>query len=70
MKFSNICHNLSSVKFSYFLCRKLVATGEEVKKTVTYLINRLAPNFYDEGIINLVQHLDKQLNHNGDYGEK
>jgi hypothetical protein len=47
-----------------------VATGEEVKKTVTYLINRLAPNFYDEGIINLVQHLDKQLNHNGDYGEK
>jgi hypothetical protein len=37
---------------------KWVATDEEVKETVTYWLNGLASNFYDEGFIRLVQHWD------------
>jgi hypothetical protein len=34
------------------------------------LVNGLVADFYDEGIVKLVQILDKCLNHNGDYREK
>jgi hypothetical protein len=33
-------------------------------------LNGLAADFYDEGIIKLVQRLDKCLNHNGEYVQK
>jgi hypothetical protein len=38
----------------------------EVKETVTGWLNGLAAVFYDEGIIKLVECLDKCLNCNGD----
>jgi hypothetical protein len=44
--------------------------GDGVKETVTDWLNGLAANFYEKGIIKLVKHLDKCLNHNGDYIEK
>jgi hypothetical protein len=45
-------------------------TDEEVKETVMDGLDWLAVDFYDEGIIKLVQRLDKCLNCNGDYEEK
>jgi hypothetical protein len=50
-----------------FLDGKWMATDEEVKETVTDWLNGLASDFYDEGIVKLVQHLDKCLNRNRDY---
>jgi hypothetical protein len=44
--------------------------GKEVKETVMDWLNGLVADFYDEGIIKLVQCLDKCLNHNGNYAEK
>jgi hypothetical protein len=41
-------------------------TGEEVQETVTDWLNGPAADFYDEGIVKLVQRLDKCLNRNGD----
>jgi hypothetical protein len=52
-----------------FLGSKQMAT-DEVKETVTGWLNGLAADFHDEGIMKLVQHLDKYLNRNGDYIEK
>jgi hypothetical protein len=40
-----------------------------VKETVTDWLNGLAVDVYDEGIVKLVQRLDKCLNCNGDYIE-
>jgi hypothetical protein len=45
---------------------KRMATDEEVKKIVTGWLDGLAAVCYDEGIVKLVQRLDKCLNHNGD----
>jgi hypothetical protein len=42
----------------------------EVKEKVTDWLNGLLTDFYGEGIIKLVQCLDKSLNHDGDYLEK
>jgi hypothetical protein len=47
-----------------------MATDEEVEERATGGLNGLAAGFYDEGIVNLMQRLDKCLNHNGDYTEK
>jgi hypothetical protein len=38
-----------------------MATDEEVKDTVTDWLNGLAADFYDEGIVRLVQRLEKCL---------
>jgi hypothetical protein len=43
---------------------------EEVKETVTDWLNGLAADFCDEGIVRLVQRLDKCLSLNGDCVEK
>jgi hypothetical protein len=40
------------------------------ERTVTDWLNGLAADFYDKGIVKLVQPLVKYLNHNGDYIEK
>jgi hypothetical protein len=53
-----------------FLSGKWMATDEEVKVTVMDWFHGLSADFYDEGIVKLVQHLDKYLNRNGDYVEK
>jgi hypothetical protein len=47
-----------------------MAADEEVKEIVTNWLNGLAADFCDEGIVKLVQHLDKCLYRNGDYIEK
>jgi hypothetical protein len=47
-----------------------MATDGEVKEAVIDLLNGLTADFYDEGIMKLVQRLDKCLNRNGDYVEK
>jgi hypothetical protein len=47
-----------------------MATDKNVKEAVMYRLNGPAVDFYDEGIIKLVQHLVKCLNHNGDYVEE
>jgi histone-lysine N-methyltransferase SETMAR len=57
-------------KMREFLGGKRMATDEEVKEIVTDWLNGLAANFYDEGIVRLVQCLDKCLNCKGDYIEK
>jgi hypothetical protein len=49
---------------------KWVATDEEVKETVTDWLNGLAANFYDEGIVMLVQCLGKCLKDNEAYIRK
>jgi hypothetical protein len=49
---------------------KRIATNEEVKQTVSGWLNGLAADFYDEGIVKLVQRLNKCLNRNGGYIEK
>jgi hypothetical protein len=41
-----------------------------VKETVMDWLNGLVADFYDEGIVKLVQHSGKYLNHSGDYIEK
>jgi hypothetical protein len=41
-----------------------------MKETVTDWLNGLVADFYDERTVKLVQHLDKCLNHDGDYVEK
>jgi histone-lysine N-methyltransferase SETMAR len=46
-------------KIKELLGSKRMATDEEVKETVTDWLNGLAANFYDEGIVKLVQRLDK-----------
>jgi histone-lysine N-methyltransferase SETMAR len=56
-------------KMKEFLGSKWMATGEEVKETVMDWLNRPSANFCDEGIVKLVQRLDKCLNLNGDYAE-
>jgi hypothetical protein len=40
-------------------------TQTEAKETVADWLNGLAANFYDQGIVRLVQRLDKCLNLNG-----
>jgi histone-lysine N-methyltransferase SETMAR len=57
-------------KMKEFLGSKRMATDEEMKETVKDWLNGLAADFHDEGIIKLVQHLDKCLNRSGDYVEK
>jgi hypothetical protein len=47
-----------------------MATNEEVKETVTDWLNGVVANFYDEGIIKLVQCLKKYPKYNGNYIEK
>jgi hypothetical protein len=47
-----------------------MVTDEEVKEIGTDWLNWLAADFYDEGIVRLVQYLDKSLNRNGDYAKK
>jgi hypothetical protein len=42
----------------------------EVKETVTDWLNGLAADSYDEGIVKLVQRLDKCLDRNWDYVQK
>jgi hypothetical protein len=42
----------------------------QVIETIIDWWNCLAADFYDEGIVKLVQRLDKCLNRNGDYVEK
>jgi hypothetical protein len=41
-----------------------------VEENVMDRLNKLVADFYDEGIVKLVQLLDKCLNHNEDYVEK
>jgi hypothetical protein len=41
-----------------------------VKEAATVWLNKLAADFYVEGIFKLVQRLDKCLNRNGDYVQK
>jgi hypothetical protein len=41
-----------------------------VKEKVMDWLNGLVANFYDEGIVKPVQHLDNCPNHNGDYVKK
>jgi hypothetical protein len=53
-----------------FLGGKHMETDEEVKETVTDWLNGLAADFYDKGIVKLLQRLDKCMNHNGDYKEE
>jgi hypothetical protein len=48
----------------------MMMKNEDIKETVPDWLNRLAANFHDEGIIQLVHHMNKCLNHNGDYKEK
>jgi hypothetical protein len=50
-----------------FLGSERMVTEDEVKETVSDWLNGLAADFYDEGIVKLVERLDKYLNHNGDY---
>jgi hypothetical protein len=47
-----------------------MATDEQVKETVADWLNGQVTDFCEEGIIKLVQCLDKCLNHNGNYLEK
>jgi hypothetical protein len=49
---------------------KWMATDKDVKEEFTYWSNGSGVDFYDEGIIKLVQHLVRCLNHNGDYVEE
>jgi hypothetical protein len=63
MKFSHIFRGLSSTRLSQFnsdteKC-KWMATDEEVEETVTDWLNGLVANFCDEGIVKIVQRLDK-----------
>jgi hypothetical protein len=46
------------------------ASTEDVKETATGSLNRLAAKFHDEGIVELVQHLDRCLIRDGAYVEK
>jgi hypothetical protein len=57
-------------KMEEFLGGKWMATDEEAKETVTDWLHGLAADFYNEGIVKLVQRLDKCLTSNGDYIEK
>jgi hypothetical protein len=59
-----------SPKIKERLGGKWMAIDEEVKETVTDWLNGLVADCYDEGIVKLVQRLDKCLNHNGDHVEK
>lgn len=43
---------------------------DNVKETVTNWFNRLVADFFNEGVVNLVSHLEKCLNLNRDYVEK
>jgi hypothetical protein len=43
---------------------------DEVKERVTEGLNELAADVRNEGIVKLVQRLDKCLNRNGNYVEK
>jgi histone-lysine N-methyltransferase SETMAR len=45
-------------KMKEFLGGKQMAADEEVKEPVTNWLNGLAPDFYDEGIVKLVQRLE------------
>jgi hypothetical protein len=56
-------------KIKEFLDGKWMAI-DKVKETVTDWLNGLAADFYDKGIVKLVQHLDKCLNRNGGHVEK
>jgi hypothetical protein len=47
-----------------------MATDEEMKEAVTDCLNGLEADFCDEGIMKLVQHLDKCLNRNADLVKK
>jgi hypothetical protein len=79
---SHMFRNLSSMRLSQFNTdtEKLVPNGfqersqmntaEEVKDTVADGLNGLAADGYGEGIVRLVQRLDKCLNSNGDYVQK
>jgi hypothetical protein len=44
--------------------------NEDVKEIFIDSLDGLAAKFYDKGIFRPVQHLDKLLNHNGDWVEK
>jgi hypothetical protein len=44
--------------------------AEEIKETVIDWVNEPKADFYDEGIVKLMQHLDKCLNRYGYYVEK
>jgi hypothetical protein len=46
-----------------------MATNEEVKETVMDWLNGVVANFYEEGIVKLVQCLKKYLKCNGNYVE-
>jgi hypothetical protein len=50
--------------------KEKMVTNEEVKETVTDWLSGLAADFYDEGIVELVQRLDKCLSRNGNKAEK
>jgi hypothetical protein len=55
------------------LLRKSDSAGnqvEKVKETFTDKLKGLSTDFCDNGIVKLVQRLDKCLNRNGDYVEK
>jgi hypothetical protein len=47
-----------------------MASDEEVKEKVTDWLHGLAADFREEGMVKMVQRLDKCLNHNEDYKEK
>jgi hypothetical protein len=78
MKFSHMFRGVSYARLSQFNSdtKKTYATWvprmltEEVKETVTDWLNGLAADCYDEGIIKLVQCLDKCLNRNGGCAEQ
>jgi hypothetical protein len=53
-----------------FLGGKEMATDEVVKGTVTDWSNGLAADFYNKGIVNLTQRLDRCLSHNGETMQK
>jgi hypothetical protein len=57
-------------KMKEFLGDKQMTTDEDVKETVTDWLDGLEADFYDKGIVELVQLLDKCLNCNGVYIEK
>jgi hypothetical protein len=49
---------------------KRMVTDEQVIQTIMNWSNGLAADLYDEGVVKLVQRLDKCLNCNGDYVQK
>jgi hypothetical protein len=57
-------------KMKEFLASKWMAFYEEVKETFTDWLNGLAAIFHDKESVKFLQHMDKCLNHNGNYVEK